>query len=74
LCSPERKLKLLQKRVTRKRIGSNNWKMAAEKVALLHDINSGNTVRDGPLGVGSRPLGNVELLTLTLSFPCNWKS
>ena len=32
----ERKLKLLQKRVTRKRIGSNNRKRASEKVALLH--------------------------------------
>jgi putative transposase len=37
LRSAERKLKLLQKRVTRKRIGSNNWKRAAEKVALLHE-------------------------------------
>jgi len=33
----ERKLKLLQKRVTRKRLGSNNWKRAAKKVALLHE-------------------------------------
>jgi len=33
----ERKLKLLQKRVTRKRIGSNNLKRASEKVALLHE-------------------------------------
>lgn len=33
----ERKLKLLQKRVSRKRIGSNNWKKASEKVALLHE-------------------------------------
>jgi putative transposase len=33
----ERKLKLLPKRVTRKRIGSNNWKKASEKVALLHE-------------------------------------
>ena len=33
----ERKLKLLQKRVTRKRIGSNNRKKASEKVALLHE-------------------------------------
>jgi putative transposase len=37
LRSAERKLKLLQKRVTQKIIGSNNWKMAAEKVALLHE-------------------------------------
>jgi putative transposase len=36
LADAERKLKLLQKRVTRKRIGSNNRKRAAEKVALLH--------------------------------------
>ena len=35
--SAERKLKLLQKRVTRKRIGSNNRKRASEKVALLHE-------------------------------------
>ncbi len=35
--SAERKLKLLQKRVTRKRLGSNNWKRAAEKFALLHE-------------------------------------
>jgi hypothetical protein len=34
-------------------------------------LNWYNTVRDGPLGVIRRPLGNVELLTLTLSFPCN---
>jgi putative transposase len=33
----ERKLKLLQQRVTRKRIGSNNRKKASEKVALLHE-------------------------------------
>ncbi|MEG3959311.1 transposase [Microcoleus sp. herbarium2] len=33
----ERKLKLLQKRVTRKRIGSNHRKRASEKVALLHE-------------------------------------
>ena len=33
----ERKLKFLQKRVTRKRIGSNNRKIAPEKVALLHE-------------------------------------
>ena len=33
----ERKLKLLQQRVTRKKIGLNNWKRAAKKVALLHE-------------------------------------
>jgi len=33
----ERKLKWLQQRVTRKKIGLNNWKRAAEKVALLHE-------------------------------------
>jgi putative transposase len=33
----ERKLKLLQQRVTRKRIGSNNRKRASEKVALLQE-------------------------------------
>ncbi len=33
----ERKLKLLQKRLTRKKIVSNNRKRAAEKVALLHE-------------------------------------
>lgn len=33
----ERKLKLLLQRVSRKRIGSNNWKKAHEKVALLHE-------------------------------------
>jgi putative transposase len=32
----ERKLKLLQQRVSRKRKGSNNWKKAQKKVALLH--------------------------------------
>jgi putative transposase len=37
LRSAERKLKVLQKRVTRKRLGSNNWKRAAEKFALLHE-------------------------------------
>jgi uncharacterized membrane protein len=36
-------------------------------------INSGNTVRDGEWSVVRRPWGNVELLTLTLSFPCNRK-
>ena len=35
--SAECKLKLLQQRVTRKRIGSNNRKKASEKVALLHE-------------------------------------
>jgi putative transposase len=33
----ERKLKLLQKRLTRKKIVSNNRKKSAEKVALLHE-------------------------------------
>jgi putative transposase len=33
----ERKLKLLQKRVTRKKIGSSNRKRASEKVALLYE-------------------------------------
>jgi len=33
----ERKLKLLQQRVTRKIIRLNNWKRAAEEVALLHE-------------------------------------
>ncbi|MEG4516240.1 MULTISPECIES: transposase [unclassified Microcoleus] len=33
----ERKLKLLQQRVTRKKSGSNNWKKAQKKVALLHE-------------------------------------
>jgi len=33
----ERKLKLLQQRVSRKRLGSNNWKKAQKKVALLHE-------------------------------------
>ncbi|BAY49548.1 transposase [Scytonema sp. HK-05] len=32
-----RKLKLLQQRVSRKRIGSNNWKKAHKKVASLHE-------------------------------------
>ena len=33
----ERKLKLLQRRVTRKKIVSKNWTIYAEKVALLHE-------------------------------------
>ncbi|HEY9872176.1 MAG TPA: transposase [Candidatus Obscuribacterales bacterium] len=33
----ERKLKLLQQRVSRKRLGSNNWKKAQRKVARLHE-------------------------------------
>ena len=33
----ERKLKLLQKSVGRKKIGSNNWGKAQKKVALLHE-------------------------------------
>ena len=33
----ERKLKLLQQSVSRKRIGSNNWRKAQKKVALLHE-------------------------------------
>ena len=33
----ERKLKLLQQRVSRKRLGSNNWKKALHKVASLHE-------------------------------------
>ncbi|WP_333370466.1 transposase [Microcoleus sp. AT3-D2] len=37
LADAERKLKLLQQRVTRKKIGSNNWKQAQKKVALLHE-------------------------------------
>jgi putative transposase len=42
----ERKVKLLQKRVTRKRIGSNNRKRASEKVALLHEYFA-NCRKDG---------------------------
>lgn len=33
----ERQLKLLQQRVSRKRIGSNNWRKAQKKVAQLHE-------------------------------------
>ncbi len=33
----ERKLKLLQQRVSRKRLGSNNWHKAQKKVASLHE-------------------------------------
>ncbi len=33
----ERKLKLLQQRVSRKRLGSNNWLKAVRKVARLHE-------------------------------------
>ncbi|MBD2518467.1 transposase [Nostoc sp. FACHB-973] len=33
----ERKLKLLQQRVSRKPMGSNNWKKAQKKVASLHE-------------------------------------
>jgi putative transposase len=33
----ERQLKLLQKSVSKKRIGSHNWKKAQKKVALLHE-------------------------------------
>jgi putative transposase len=33
----ERKLKLLQQRVSKKRLGSNNWKKAQKKVALLYE-------------------------------------
>ncbi|HYW18004.1 MAG TPA: transposase [Nodularia sp. (in: cyanobacteria)] len=33
----ERQMKLLQQRVSRKRLGSNNWKKAQKKVALLHE-------------------------------------
>ncbi|QOV21540.1 transposase [Anabaenopsis elenkinii CCIBt3563] len=33
----ERKLKLLQKRVAKKRLGSNNWRKAQKKVAKLHE-------------------------------------
>jgi putative transposase len=32
----ERKLKLLQKSASRKKIGSNNWRKAQKKIALLH--------------------------------------
>ncbi|MEG4507113.1 transposase [Microcoleus sp. F6_B4] len=33
----ERKLKLLQQRVSRKKLGSNNWKKAQKKVSQLHE-------------------------------------
>jgi len=33
----QRKLKLLQQRVTRKKLGSNNWKKAQKKVARLYE-------------------------------------
>ena len=40
---------------------------------IISNINAGYTVRDGESSVVRRPLGNVELLTLTLSFLCNRK-
>ena len=43
------------------------------KNGARYHINSGYTPYDREWGVGSRPWGNVELLTLTLSFPCNRK-
>ncbi len=46
LAEAERKLKLLQKRVTRKKIVSNNRKIAAKKVALLHEYVA-NSRKDG---------------------------
>ena len=33
----QRKLKLLQQRVSHKKLGSNNWRKAAQKVARLHE-------------------------------------
>jgi transposase len=36
----ERKLKLLQKSVSKKRIGSNNWKRAAEKSCTAARVRS----------------------------------
>jgi putative transposase len=36
----ERKLKLLQKSVSKKRIGSNNWKRAAEKICTAARVHS----------------------------------
>lgn len=33
----QRKLKLLQQRVSRKKLGSNNWRKAQQKVARLHE-------------------------------------
>jgi putative transposase len=33
----QRKLKLLQQRVSRKKLGSNNWRKAQQKVAQLHE-------------------------------------
>jgi hypothetical protein len=42
-------------------------------IARWDNINSGYTPDDGLLGVGSSPWGNVELLTLIRSFPCNRK-
>jgi hypothetical protein len=44
-----------------------------KKEARRNNINSGYTVRDGPWSVVRGPWGNVELLTLTLSFPSNRK-
>lgn len=40
-----RKLKLLQKRVSRKKLGSNNWRKASAKVSRLHEHIS-NTRKD----------------------------
>jgi DNA polymerase-3 subunit beta len=45
----------------------------AQTICIPADINSGNTPYDGEWSVRSRELGNVELLTLTLSFRCNRK-
>ena len=42
----ERKLKLLQQRVPRKIIGLNNWRRAAEKLALLHEEYVANCRKD----------------------------
>jgi putative transposase len=37
LIDAQRQLKLLQQRVSRKKLGSNNWKKAQKKVAKLHE-------------------------------------
>ena len=51
--------------------GTGHGAVSFARASVLHstenrcNINSGCTPHDGEWGVGSRPLGNVELLTLT---------
>ena len=57
----ERKLKLLQQRVCSKKLGSNNWRKAQDKVAKLHEYVA-NSRKDWPRKLSHQICQNVGMI------------